>query len=179
MKQIHIVPGWSEGKWHYKQLAKEFGNEFALTSNTREADIVFAHSSGCYSLPENNAKLIVLLDPPYWPGKSIFSRIVRHVILDAPKQIRRYGLKRWLNLRFYNLIYAITRPWEHIKIWRSLRQTLKISSKSSIIIIRNKDDAYCGPQLEALAKISKARFVEHEGLHEDCWMFPKAILSEI
>jgi hypothetical protein len=174
MLKVHVVPGWAEGNWHFKQLARGFGSNFTLEHDSREADIIIAHSSGCYSLPElSQARLVVILDPPYWPGRSIARRALKHVVFDAVRQIRRYGIIFWLRLRAWNIFYLIIEPWRHVKIWRSLRQTFKLSSTADIsIVVRDKKDAYCGPAIDVLASNYDVPVVEAETFHEDCWRFP-------
>lgn len=180
MIKVHIVPGWSEGRWHLKKFAANFNDKFMLWPDASSADIIVAHSSGCYSLPKtDNARLVVLIGPPFWPDRPLIVRVGQMVFSDSPKQISRYGPRFWLNLRAHNLLYAIVQPWVHAKAWRQLRVSFEKSLKAhQAILIRNTGDAYCGPSIKShVKKFKKIDYYELPGLHEDCWYDSKPFIE--
>lgn len=180
MKLVHIVPGWSEGKWHFKQFDSHLKGHFKLTENSQKADIIIAHSSGCYSLPATNtAKLVVLVNPPFWPGKPLINRSFKNVFWQIPKQIKSFGFIFLLKMRLRNILNILSQPWKHIKVWRSLRQTfLKASIANKTILIRNKDDAFCNQEIEKyLQDFPDIKYIELPGLHEDIWRYPKVYID--
>src|SRR5690349_11673005 len=122
----HIIGGWSEGYRHEIKLRQGLtAAGIDITSSSRSADIIITHSAGFYFLPkEPGRRLTVIIDPPYWPGKNMATRILQHMILQAPAQIRQWGLSYWLKHRFWNTAYIIISPLKHFRIWLSLRTTL-------------------------------------------------------
>lgn len=179
--RIHVVPGWAEGNWQFKQLVRD-DSRFQLERDAAKADVIFSHSSGVYSLPGISPHQIVLIvDPPYWPGRGIVSRIIQNVLTDTPAQIKDFGVGFWLRLRLANILYIIIEPWRHIKIWRSLRKTFELSLKAErVALIRDRQDAYCGQAVRSLLKgYPSIRYIEVDGLHETCWAHPKRYLDVI
>ncbi|HET9850755.1 MAG TPA: hypothetical protein VFP35_04010 [Candidatus Saccharimonadales bacterium] len=180
MRTVAIIPGWSEGNWHINQFAKALPDGWELASEPDKADIVIAHSSGCYSLPKlGKTNLTILIGPPYDPGRSIFMCIWQNIIGDLPSQLRWWGLAKLVRVRLANCWYALRYPLRHIKIWRSLRQTFLIAVENSeTLVIRNNSDAFCSEQIKILVKDYKnIRLVELAGLHEDCWIHPKTYVA--
>ena len=180
MKRIHLIPGWSEGNWHLKQFSRAFGSEFTLERQAAKADIIIAHSSGCYSLPKLAAnQLVILIDPPYWPGRPVWIRIFQNIVIDMPRQIKAFGLIFWLKLRFWNTTYVLARPWKHVKVWRSLRQTFLMSFQAErALVIRDSRDVYCSPVIEDYLKdFPQVMFISIAGLHESCWVHPHKYLD--
>jgi hypothetical protein len=179
--RLHLVSGWSEGPWHFEQFIKALPDNIEPTDKPEAADIIVAHSSGCYSLPAAaKTARVVLIDPPYWPGKSIPSRVLKHSFIDAPKQIKRYGLHFWLALRAWNLVYACKNPSRHIKVWRAIKTSINIAAESKEgLLIHNTEDAYCSPKIADLSGLAGLKFIEMEGFHEDCWAYPERIIKQI
>lgn len=66
MKTVTILHGWAGGWWHTREFTKELGrNDFEVIKDARIADVILAHSTGCYRLPEvSKAKLVVLHGAP-------------------------------------------------------------------------------------------------------------------
>lgn len=76
---VFIGYGGFEGSWHGKKLRSALVDRgFSISRNCSDAEIIIAHSGGCFLVPESNcANIMILVGFPYWPGKSIASRI-RH-----------------------------------------------------------------------------------------------------
>ncbi len=183
MTLVHIVTGWSEHGWHRRQFAKDFTKcGLELAADPMRADVIVAHSSGCYSLPKSKARLVMLIDPPYWPGRPLLAGVLNNAVRDARAQIRAWGLASWLRMRVGNTVYAIVNPWHHIKIWRSLKKALdkSLAGRNKLILVRNRDDTYCGPMIAEWAA-QKPEIVYHElpGMHEDCWQNPQPYIDLI
>jgi hypothetical protein len=71
--KVFIAYGWPEGQWHGKQLRNDLIDcNYQITYSPEEADIIIAHSAGCYLLPNSlRAKLILLIGLPNWPNKPL------------------------------------------------------------------------------------------------------------
>ena len=111
-KRVAIIYGWAEGPWQSKKFIKELkGAGFAIEENPIEADVLFAHSAGCYLIPPTiKARLLVLDGLPYWPGRSMASGVVHKLISELRYLRRNRGLTWWLNKIAHNGWYIISRP---------------------------------------------------------------------
>lgn len=179
--QVHIIGGWSEGPKHQKQIKNELkkaGHE--ITRYLREAEIIITHSAGCYFIPyDHKHKLTVVIGPPYWPGAPILWRTFQHVVLQAPQQIRKWGLWYWIRHRLWNIFYAFTSPFRTIKIWRSLKSALlEPKNQNNVLIIRNDSDVFCSPNVRDFSRKHKnIKFAQLPGLHDDFWTNPKPYID--
>jgi hypothetical protein len=183
LASYYIIPGWSEGHWQAKRLARELEKRGVIKARkARQADIIIGHSAGCYMLPHKvKAKRIFLIGPPYWPGRSIVSRTFRNVIIDAPAQLKSWGWARFCLNRLWNGAYILIRPFRTINAWRSLRGILiGLHDESKIILIRSSKDCFCSPEAAQLAReYTNVTFREVPGLHEDCWHHPRPYVDLI
>lgn len=67
MKTVALIHGFAGGKWHTKTFVKELEKAgLKVVGDTSGADVIIAHSTGCYIIPrEPKAKLIFLIGIPY------------------------------------------------------------------------------------------------------------------
>ena len=65
-KKVGIVYGWAEGPWEAKQFIQQVKiSGYEVTQDLVSADILIAHSLGCFLIPANSrAKLILLIGMP-------------------------------------------------------------------------------------------------------------------
>ncbi len=182
MYKIHIIPGWSEAGYQKNLFSRALDKGLQLTEDAASADVLVAHSAGCYALPgRSRAKLILLIGLPYWPGRPLISSIIHNALLDMPMQVSSWGVLFWLKLRLHNWVYGFAHPVHHIKIWRSSRKALDLASAGAkVVVIRNEQDVFCGPETEKyLEKFNKVEYIQLPGLHEDCWRFPEQYVTLI
>lgn len=176
LPSYYIITGWAEGGRHSRLLGKELEKQGLIRARkAKRADIIVAHSAGCYMVPHKvQAKTIFLIGAPYWPGRPIGRRIFDNVITDAPVQMRSWGLLGFIRNRLWNTVYIIARPFRTITAWRSLRRMLVgLHNDSKIIIVRSSLDCFCTPDIRSLARsYENVSFKEVKGLHEDCWHDP-------
>src|SRR5690349_1106305 len=116
MTKVAIIYGWSEGPWHGKKLRQEISNAgFEIIKQPEKADIIIAHSGGCFMLPQQSrAHLVLLVGLPYWPGKHPV-RSLRQKIKDETKN------GWWLKKTYFNAYYFLTRPRRWFMMWRAWR----------------------------------------------------------
>src|SRR5688572_18120710 len=98
--KVAIIYGWAEGHWHGHRLRKELkaaGLEYS--HDPANADVIIAHSGGCYMLPDNSqANLVMLVGFPYYAGP--------HPIKFLPKKIKdEFKDLWWLRKTVYNILY--------------------------------------------------------------------------
>lgn len=168
--------GWSEGKWHSRKLRKVLAAEgFDFARNPKDADIIIAHSGGCYLLPEkNSAKYILLIGLPYWSEKHIFKSFHEKLRLE-PFDIW------WYKKSFYNVVYLLAKIPHWIQMhgaWK--KQQLPDHAHASVFLVRNKEDPFAHPEESTkLAKEKGWRYLTIDGQHDDLWINPKPIVEMI
>src|SRR4051812_17865495 len=112
MKTVAIIYGWAEGSWQSKRFARELEKRgLRLTRDVQNADVIVAHSSGCYLVPkEIRAELILLIGLPYWPERSLAAGIMYKLVAEMRHHRRDRSLIWWLNKLAHNTWYILTRP---------------------------------------------------------------------
>lgn len=181
VQKVYIAPGWTEANQHIKKFAGGFDNNLRLTKNPVEADVIIGHSAGCYMLPPKiNPGIIMLINPPYGLSGFLLYSILRNVVFDIPLQTRAWGTGAWLSLRFGNILGLLNLRSNLIKVRRSIQKTDFLTSlkKWPVIVVRNKQDVFCDPEIqELLKKYNNVVYEELPGLHEDCWINPKPYIE--
>jgi hypothetical protein len=180
MKTFAILRGWANGPWHTGQFID--GLEalgFRQINDPSNADVIFAHSLGCFMFPkEYRAKLILITGLPYWPHKSILTSLMQNLrveIRDGKTTSRKWSkrLPRQLMYIFRDFVYTI-------KAMSNRRKLLlpENSPDVHIVMVRNKDDVFCHPDIQEILPITKSyRYIELPNGHDDCWVNPKPYID--
>lgn len=172
-----IAYGWSEGPWHSRKIRKSLEEKgFGHASTAVDADIIIAHSLGCYLIPRGHrAKVIILIGLPYWPGRPVPLSVLRNTVENIRSSVRD-GSAWWLNKLLHNLWYILVRPSASYDALTQRRLAFLPKARSSqhILLIRNSDDAFCHPHIEKMLPddLGYAYLDMAEKLHEDCWLNP-------
>ena len=183
-KTVAFVHGWAEGSWQDSQFAQQLvNNGFELTPDPAKADIILAHSAGCYLVPVNpKAKLIVLIGLPFWPGKPLIKSLVKKLMLEASRHQKDQDLPWFSQKLAHNTWYIFTKPAGLYRFFKN-RQQMKLPSASpntSVVLIRNQDDQFCTPNVTKLLPQAKGyKFIDMPGLHDDCWIDPEPYVKLI
>jgi hypothetical protein len=76
MKTVAIIYGWTGGSWSTRQFRGELQKAgFKVISNREKANIIIAHSAGCYRVPNKaSAQFILLIHRFMW---QLFYAIIR------------------------------------------------------------------------------------------------------
>lgn len=181
MRTVAIIPGWAEGPWQARQLATELSrNGFKLTDNTNNADVVIAHSLGCYLVPkDSSSELVMLVGLPHWPGRPILSSLMRKLAFEAQEHKSSKNLSWWLNKTAHNLLYVLRYPkltWAAI-FERKLANLTKISN---VLLVRNERDSFLDPGvLDSLKAERNYKLIDLSGSHDDIWSNPKPYIDLI
>lgn len=181
MVSVFIQPGWAENKWQEKRFIGAFPPTLAAATSPEKADVIVAHSAACFDVqPVSRTKLIVLIGAPYWPNKSIFVRMFRHIVVQAPAQIRDWGFSFWFQKIAWNTFYVMAHPLSgHKNRGRLKREIFSQLAGRNVLIIRNHEDMYCSPQIAELARRYGFKFAALGGSHEDCWFNPRPYIDLI
>ena len=173
-KTFHIFYAWAEGPWHGKALVSVMRKAGFIESSDSEATILIAHSVGSFLIKANkNNRIILLIGPPYWPGKSISRRLFKKVWLDFKSHQK--SLIFWVQKMIWTTVYIVTKPSLTLEAWRAVHLKdpfVRVSDQA--IIIQNSEDVFCSPLLATLIK-NKAIILP--GQHDDCWDNPGPYLE--
>jgi hypothetical protein len=179
-----FVIGWTEGYWQTKKFRKlltEAG--FEAISNAVEADILITHSLGCFLIPKNfDAKIVLLINPPYWPHRTGIYSVAEHFVAGFKMAKGQGAVSWWLNKILHNNWYFISKPkLTYYALTQRQLSNLPAKTKARrIILIRNKGDSFCHPDIQKLLpKTKEYRFVQFDGDHEDCWLNPQPYVDLI
>jgi hypothetical protein len=173
---VCIIYGWSEGHRHGAALRKALCEAgFNITTQPLTADIIIAHSIGCYFIPkQSTAKLILMVGLPHWPHKSIV-RSTRQKIFNEAKS------KWWYRKTLINVYYFFVHPNNWLQMPQTVkRQQLELPKNSNVLLIRNEYDNYLHPTLGAKLAIAHGwSYAELPGHHDDLWSNPRPYVTLI
>lgn len=159
----------------FTAISEKAGFEFV--SDPSSADIIFAHSGGCFLIPpESNASIVVLVGLPYWPGRSRILATIIKTWRDYKQSIHQQTLGAWSIKLLYHMLYA----FKLMYAWQMARQQTINSpwnGSQRQVIIRNRHDAYCSPEVLGAPFNGPRTFISFPGEHDDCWSNPKAYLD--
>src|SRR5205814_9737296 len=94
---------------------------FVLVPDACDADIVIAHSAGCFLVPnDTRATLVVLIGLTFWPGKTLGSRGRQKIRMEYNLFRRKGQLGAWLVKTFWNGFYFWNVP-QDLVMWRRHR----------------------------------------------------------
>lgn len=179
---VAFVHGWAEGVWQENMLRGHLQKAgFRLEQNAEKTDIVLAHSAGCYLVPKkNNAKLIILIGLPLWPGKPLPKSLLEKLKLEFWHHRRNRDIAWLINKLVHNIWYVVTKPGNLFRFFKNYYgRKLPNPEKSKIVLVRNKDDPFCDPNLAAILRDKRYTYISLPGLHDDCWMEPKKYVEII
>lgn len=182
MKTVAMIYGWAEGPWQARSFKKALQKEgLVFTNDILRADVIVAHSSGCYLIPKNtSAKLIVLVGLPYWPGRSLASSVAKKLVGELRYHRRNKDIFWWLNKIMHNIWYIITRPHKSLYAFTRHRLERLPSDKHRTLLVRPTDDTFCHPNIiKTLKPLKNYGFEEISGEHDDCWVKPKPYVDLI
>lgn len=182
---FYIVYGWSEGPWQGKKMQQiMLANGFTAAKQASEADIIIAHSLGCYLVPkENRAKIILLIGLSYWPDKLIFASLLQHITQNFKNSLGSNS-SWWLSKLSHNCRYIITRPKSSYNaiFCRKISNLPNASATRQVFLVRNASDPFCPPHIQSLIpKDMGYEFLFNigNGQHEDCWLNPDPYVNLI
>lgn len=182
-KKVAIIYGWGEGAWESKEFRKLLElRGFTIVDKTHQADIIFAHSLGCYLVPNDvTKKEIFLVGLPYWPGRGSFKSVLIKLYGEIKYHRRNQDLGWWLAKILHNGWYILTRPSaSYYGLTRRKISNLPNSSKNKVLIVRPGYDTFCHPNImKVLPKNKVDKFIEIGGAHDDCWVKPSPYVDLI
>lgn len=183
MKTVAIIEGFAGGPFQTKTFRRALVDAgFEITKNRRTADIIVAHSAGIYAIPrDNQAKLLMLIGPTYWPSKKLTIGQFGHIRSSGEYFVSNFGWASYLRKKALEIYYAITK---NRYMWLGILNNNKLNfldhGDRKVILVRNRDDRYTTPDIKVIAKkYPNVEFVELPGLHEDYYENPKPYIKLI
>ncbi len=172
--KVFISAGFPESRWHTKRFMPFLEEQgFEMTHDMSEADIIIAHSGGCYMLnSQKAAKLILLIGLPYWPGKNLISCLAGKVKLE--KKDKRFFEKTLFSV-FYGIIYI---PKWIIMLRAYLRKDFDVIRADKVLLIHNEQDTFMNSkESQKISKQHGWQYVSMPGQHDDLWDNPGPYIS--
>ena len=173
--KVYIEYGWPEGKWHAKLLAESLITAgFEVVDEPAEADVIIAHSGGCYMLPSDiTPKLVLHIGLPNWPGRIVPTS----TLLKWNMETKNFY---WFKKLFYQGVYFFN-PITTYKSWRAWTKKILFNYPSAkTILIRNNKDTYMHDETSrALATKREWQYIESPGMHDDLWENPEQYVELI
>lgn len=177
MINVAVMEGWAGGP----RLSGQFRDALRAAgygiTDPAHADVIIAHSVACYFAPvKTPAKLLILIDPPYSPGKHIINRI----IANKSNGIQVNGWKAKLSRAFWELTYIFAKPsYTSTAISKNgSLDFLSSHSDKSIYLVRNETDYLCSADIQvAVNGHPNIRYVTLPGGHSDYYANPQPYIA--
>lgn len=153
---VAILPGIFSGRQttrRLRELLKRAGYE--VIEHAAEADTLLAHSAGPLWLPRASAKQkIVLIDPPYWPGKTIRERARERGRSNFRFHERGVPLRAWLVRQLWGIYYALRNPLRTRYVLRHMADfnLLHAIRNHNVVLVRNEHDEWLTPDFTDLRR---------------------------
>lgn len=181
MINVAIMEGWAGGKWHTKAFTAALQASGYAVTDILHAEVIIAHSIACYSLPTKTpANIFMLIDPPYWPAKSIISRFLEKPRQHNHVQGQTQGWKNLIKKVFWGIVYIVAKPSYTILALKSSGQIdfLNNLSDKNVLIIRNQQDYFCSPDIQvAITTYPNVRYIVIPGEHDDYYSNPRPYID--
>ncbi len=177
-QSVKINYGIFGGERQGKRLRRELHKAgYTVTKNEAEADIIIAHSAGCFWLPQApTSQTFVLIDPPYWPGKTIRERARSKGKSHWDFRTYRFPLYIWITHSLWGTYYAVRDLRRTLQIMRFAPQydLSKIITNHKVVLIRNEGDDWLTPNLDELLRQHPGTSLHIvPGDHDDLYYHPE------
>jgi hypothetical protein len=180
--KVAIQYGIASGDRQGTRLRKALRDKgYEIVGQASEADIIIGHSAGCFWLPAapTHQKLL-LINPPYWPGKTVARRSKDRLKTNLQFRKYRYSFGLWFKRNLWGIIYAL----QDIGHTRDIIRHAQVYDLETIIhnhqavLVRNDDDDWLTDDLTRVSKANPSLvIVRLPGDHEDCFYHPEAYVE--
>lgn len=177
-KKVKILYGILGGEHSGKRLIRALRQAgFEIVQTASEADIILAHSAGCLWVPPRAPKQkVVLVDPPYWPEKTIRERAKVRARSNFRFYQHAYPLRIWLARNLWGVYYGIADFKRTMHIIRAIPafDLERLTQSRPIVLVRNQYDDWLTSDLADLRRASpNLQLVTLPGDHDDFNYNPK------
>lgn len=176
---ICILYGFCEGPHSGRRLTRLLQQAgYTLSSDPQTADIVLAHSGGCFVIPPTpQAKRLIMIGLPFTPGKSTARALLEKNRAEFRYFRRQHHLVAWLHKLCWHSLYFWKMP-TNFRMLQAQRQGA-FWQLQRVTVIRNRDDLCCTPDCTALMFGQPPALIALSGQHDDLWLHPEPYLDII
>lgn len=176
-KKIGILYGFSEGPLIALNLINTLERAgFVVIKDVAKADIIIAHSGGCYMLPSNmQAKLVMLNGLPYQSSNNLALSLLRKIRHDFMYFFATKNLTAWIHKTVLNGYYF----FRHLLYWSKMLARYKTKNlptgdnQTKVICVVNEFDAFSTVQsIKQLSQSQGWQYRTAQGQHDDIWHNP-------
>lgn len=155
-QKVVIIPGIVSGKHTTTRLRRALQHAgYTVVSCIADADIIMAHSAGCLWMSQASPnQWVVLVNPPYWPGKTIRDRVRSRGRTNFLFWRYGYPFHRWLIRNLWGVYYAVRSPRRNQYIIRNM-DTFDLEQSirgHRVLLVRNEHDDWLTPDLDKLQR---------------------------
>jgi len=165
----------------FEELMKDAA--FDSSQASEDADIIIAHSAGCWDLKQiKNAKILLMIGMP-----------LRNPSPKTSFQVNRARTKEYFfnkhlvngaQMSLLNTYYAITQPRRNLDIVKNAKNyqnSISIPDTKQIVFIANKNDPWphLDSKLQELMDSYNWTFIHLPGSHDDIWEHPERYVDII
>jgi len=174
-----ILYGFCEGpRLARPMLASLTHAGYRITRDPYEADVVIAHSGGCFLVSwDLPARKVLMVGLVHWPGKSIVHALTEKIREDFLFHRRDRNMSTWLRKFAWNLVYFWNMP-HNLRMLHG-RKRGDFWRVKYLTFIRNKEDTFCVPNVAALPFVHPPTFIGLPDQHDDIWLHPKRYVDII
>jgi hypothetical protein len=182
MKSVAIIEGWAGGKGLSRGFRQALAGQGFSAGERSEADIIICHSIGCYDLPRHyQAQLVLLIDPPYWPGRSIIRNLLSFADrTHKPARASQLGKSGYWKKLAWEIFYIFAKPGYSLMGLRhnDIDTLLGSLEGRQVIVIRNQLDDFCSPKIrEVVARYNNVDLRNLPGVHDDYYTNPAPYIA--
>jgi hypothetical protein len=176
---IAIAYGLNEGPGLAKRLHTALRQSgYIIIDDLQQADIILAHSGGCFILQPRPEQHVVMVGPAYHPGRLFVVAFSMKLALDIRSHYRAGQIDFWIRKTYWNIIYTRKIP-THVRMLRG-RARGAFWEHKNVTVVRNIDDPLCTPNFADMPfTTTPQRFVTVPGSHDELWRAPEPIVRVI
>jgi hypothetical protein len=176
-----IVYGLASGKLQSKALEAALQSQGLVpSSDASGADILIAHSGGCWLLPpEAQAQVVLMTGAPLRHRHTFGTYLMTNMQLWLTA-VHDHYLRQRLVWSLYGAFYLLREPWRNGRVIRACFKAgeLQAYPSAQTFFIANQHDPWPkGDNLEQLLKAESWTFISLQGSHEAIYETPEAYTS--
>ncbi len=171
--QYGIAAGQRQGV-RLRKCLRQAGYE--VIRDPAKADIILAHSAGCFELPlAPTTQKLLLINPSYWPGRTPWQRGRKRIRSNLRYRKYNYPLAYWLQRNAWGWFYLLRdlkrSRWIFKHVYEyDLEQAIR---NHRAILVRNDDDDWLTDDLDYLDEANPGlTIVRIPGDHDDLLFNP-------
>lgn len=166
--KVALVYGYAEGPRITRKFSAALQVAGHQLNDAKTADVIIAHSGGSFMIPNNQAKVVLLVNAPYYESH-------RAMIRNLANRVRQEGIKPIaLRKLGWNGWYLVSRPRRARQMQKAVIEgKFPSTEQATVLLIRNADDNFGTPaQDQKLAAEHNWKTITLPGTHDDIWGNP-------